>query len=264
MRFPQFLNNVKGLKTARNSNLQERNCMARLIQIGSDKSVDTAVDLLQKGRLIAIPTDTIYGIAADSQNPEAVRALYDLKGRDLSKPIAVCVGSVGDIENWAEINRLPPGLLTDLLPGPVTVLLKRTLVLNPSLNPGIQKIGIRIPQCPFIQKVSLKFGSPIALTSANSSNERSTLLPQEFKHLWSKLDAIFENKIKGTINSSRAGSTIVDLSEPGIFSIVREGSALTSTVQTLLQHNLTSQNEILFREKVCKDKGKSRKRIIDE
>ena len=75
---------------------------------------------------------------------------------------------------WA-INTVPIDLLNELLPGPVTLILRRRDALNPFLNPNNDTVGIRIPDSPFIIELAQKFDNPIALTSANVSNEKSTL-----------------------------------------------------------------------------------------
>lgn len=76
--------------------------------------------------------------------------------------------------SWAKVT-VPSDLLSRLLPGPVTTVFERTPELNPALNPGVPLIGLRIPEHSFVQQLVAKCGSPIALTSANVSQARSTL-----------------------------------------------------------------------------------------
>lgn len=199
----------------------------------SNESVNTAVKLLEKGEVIAVPTDTIYGLAVDSRNCDAIHQLYDIKGRHFEKPVAICVGNVKDISIWGNIADIPQGLLENLLPGPVTVILRRTNATSLKLNPGVNKVGIRVPDSSFVRDIAIKFGFAIALTSANVSNSHSTLNPNEFKSLWPRLGAVFDGGTLSFSDSSRAGSTIVDLSEPGIYKIVRGGCALDNTLSIL-------------------------------
>lgn len=117
-----------------------------------------------------------------------------------------------------------------LLPGPVTVVLKRNNRLSPFLNPGNPLVAIRVPNDDFIQKVARSFNAPIALTSANVSCEPSSLAVSEFQQLWPHLGGIFDG---GLLAGSRKASTIVDLSIPRQFSVLRNGSALDNTVKTL-------------------------------
>lgn len=189
--------------------------------------IQRAVKVLQDGGVIAVPTDTIYGLAALSQNTEAISKIYSIKGRHDEKPIAISVGSVADIAKWSQVS-VPTALLNDLLPGPVTVVFERETNLNPGLNPTTNLVGVRVPDHTFIQELALAANSPLALTSANVSSAQSTLSIQEFQSLWPKLDLIVD---AGVLSDSRAGSTVVDLSQQGQYAIIRPGSALPQTLR---------------------------------
>ncbi|PIK47990.1 hypothetical protein BSL78_15138 [Apostichopus japonicus] len=139
--------------------------------------VNKAVKVLQSGGVIAVPTDTVYGLAALSQNSAAITKIYSIKGRHDEKPIAICVGDVTDISRWSKVS-VPEDLLHDLLPGPVTVIFERDEILNPHLNPATDLVGIRVPDHSFIRRLSSATGSPLALTSANLSSAKSTLSVQ--------------------------------------------------------------------------------------
>lgn len=230
-----FCRNVSRIVRATESKIQ--NDMTNIFHISND-SVSSAVKLLHKGEVIAIPTDTVYGLAADSRNCDAIQQLYNIKGRHFNKPVAICVGNVEDIPIWGNISYLPQGLLENLLPGPVTVILKRTNATSLKLNPGVDKVGIRVPDCSFVRDIVIRFGFAIALTSANISNSHSTLDINEFKSLWPQLGAVFDGGTLSFSDSSRAGSTIIDLSEPGLYKIVRDGSALNNTLSVLKKYSL--------------------------
>ena len=198
-------------------------------------AVERAAQLILEGKVIALPTDTVYGLAAVAQNTQAVEQLYKIKGRNETKPVAICVNSVKSISWWGKVDGLPPGLLDALLPGPVTVVLERTSHLNPALNSDTTKVGIRIPDSEFVHQLCKIVRTPLALTSANASNEPSTLAPEEFQSLWPHLAAVFHCGRIGDSTSLRAGSTVVDLSVPGKYHVVRPGSALART-KTVLKH----------------------------
>lgn len=187
---------------------------------------------MQEEEIIALPSDTLYGLAGDACSKKSVERIYEIKGRDLSKPLAVCVSDVDDVALYATTHHLPRGMLRDLLPGPVTLILPRgeDSPLDRSLNPGIESIGIRIPDSYFIRKVARNFKGALALTSANTSGQKSTVSTEEFKDLWGKCGAVFDG---GDLKEGREGSTIVDLTKEGQFSVVRKGSALVETVSIL-------------------------------
>jgi tRNA threonylcarbamoyl adenosine modification protein (Sua5/YciO/YrdC/YwlC family) len=196
-----------------------------------------AVRALASGHVVAVPTDTLYGLACDASSPEAIRRVYEIKERKLTSPLAVCVADVDAVSLYAATAHLPTGLLSSLLPGAVTLLLPRRENgrLSETLNPGVSSIGIRIPESDFIRGLSRSFGGALALTSANTSSHASTVRVEEFEHLWPHCAFVFD---AGTLPGGRAGSTIVDLSQEGVFKIVRPGSVLQKTRETLATFGL--------------------------
>jgi L-threonylcarbamoyladenylate synthase len=93
-------------------------------ELDNDAAAALAAGALARGLALAVPTDTVYGVAADASSAEAVGRLYDAKGRDAGKPVAVCLGSVADIRHIAHVT-LPEREIGDLLPGPVTLCFRR-------------------------------------------------------------------------------------------------------------------------------------------
>lgn len=198
---------------------------------------EEAVEAIKMGKVIAVPTDTLYGFACDACSLEAVNRIYDIKGRKHTKPLAICVGDVSDINRFAVTDHLPHGLLDSLLPGPVTLVLRRgeSSILEKSLNPGLDSIGVRVPDSNFIRVVARGTGSAMALTSANLSGIRSSVCINDFENLWEHCAYVFDG---GLLPSGRAGSTIVDLSRIGKYKILRSGSALEDCVAILESFSL--------------------------
>ncbi|NXJ68141.1 YRDC protein, partial [Rostratula benghalensis] len=216
----------------------ERRCPA-----GWNEAVSAAAGALQAGGLVALPTDTVYGVACLAQDSGAVRSIYSLKGRNGAKPLAICLGDVERLYRYCQVN-VPEELLRDLLPGPVTLVLKRSEELNKDLNPFTPLVGVRIPNHPFVRELARACPGPLALTSANISCQASTLTVSEFQDLWPQLSLIIDGGPIGDIQSPecRLGSTVVDLSVSGKFTIIRPGCALTSTVKILRQkYSLTQE-----------------------
>lgn len=201
----------------------------------------TGAGILKSGGIIAIPTDTLYGLAADVQNNDAISRLYEIKGRSFNKPVAICVAEIDELQDWAHVT-VPRQLLNDLLPGPVTLVFERRESLNPRLNPGTRLIGIRIPNYNFTRQLARENGGPFALTSANPSSTPSTISPEEFKSLCPLLDGIFDGGKSGMSDSistqlteslERSGSTVIDLSRKGFFQIIRAGIAYDNSIHIL-------------------------------
>lgn len=216
--------------------------MAVHIPIGDPNSEFLAVDLVKSGCVIAVPTDTVYGLACDATNLSSVNKLYSIKCRNEEKPVAICLGDVFQVKTWAQIEHLPLGLLETLLPGPVTLILSCANKLDKSLS-FHGKVGIRIPDYHFIRGLARGLGRPLALTSANLSNEPSSLTINEFKDLWGKVGAVFDGGNLGYDDLKRRASTVVDLSETGVFTIVRRGIAAHKTIATLHKFGLVNKHE---------------------
>lgn len=208
----------------------------------NDKAaVDLASELLMAGKIIALPTDTIYGLACRANDEGAIRELYKIKGRNENKPVAICVSEFEELRHWSKADHLGMELLNAILPGPVTIVLEKSVHLNnPFLNPGVDKIGIRIPDFKFIRDVCRKLKQPMALTSANRSNEKSSLNVHEFKHLWPHLAAVFDfdGGALSKAEDHRAGSTVIDLSLQNKFTIIREGISYERTLRLLKEFNI--------------------------
>jgi tRNA threonylcarbamoyl adenosine modification protein (Sua5/YciO/YrdC/YwlC family) len=183
-------------------------------------------------QVIAIPTDTIYGVAARAQSKAAIAKIYAIKGRDEHKPVAICVPNLAQVSDYGTCT-LDSATLAKLLPGAVTVVFDRTPKLNPDLNPHTTLVGIRVPDHELTKMIVEELGEPLALTSANRSGDPSCVSASEFAALWPQLGAVVDG---GIIEGSRAGSTVVDLSQGGkkVYSIVRDGSAL-DLVETALK-----------------------------
>jgi len=205
----------------------------------NDSNVLFATNVLLSGHVIALPTDTIYGLAVSALNDSAIHKLYELKTRDCCKPIAICVSNVDQMSQWCRIT-VSEELLNDLLPGPVTLVFKRSSNLNKNLNPNHDSIGVRIPDHSFVRQLCGSCG-PLGLTSANISSQSSCLNVDEFQHLWPQLSAVFDGGLLGQSDPKRLGSTVVDLTNEGYFKIIRKGCAFDRTV-SLLQNKYHLKN----------------------
>ncbi|WZZ21742.1 hypothetical protein YC2023_123129 [Brassica napus] len=227
-----------------------------IVHPATEAYAQEAIEAIKSEKVIAVPTDTLYGFACDAWSIgdnlsggnavkgslEAVNRIYEIKGRKLTSPLAICVGDVLDIKRVATTNHLPHGLLDSLLPGPVTLVLQRgeSSILEKSLNPGIDTIGVRVPDSEFIREVSRGSGSVLALTSANLSGDRSSVCVNDFENLWQHCAYVYDG---GLLPSGRAGSTIVDLSKVGKYKIIRPGSAKEATVAILEKYLLEEEED---------------------
>lgn len=106
-------------------------------------NTERAVSALQRGQVIAVPTDTLYGLAADANSTTGIEKIYSIKHRQAFAPLAICIADMADLSKYCCSEHLPEQLLQQLLPGPVTLILDRKAAapLCAELNPGLQTIG---------------------------------------------------------------------------------------------------------------------------
>ncbi len=128
-----------------------------------------AVAVLKRGGLVAVPTETVYGLAADAGSEAAVRAVFAAKGRPADHPVIVHVASADAIDAWAR--DVPPSartLAAKFWPGPLTLVLKRSSHALDVVTGGQDTVGLRCPAHPWAQALLQAFGGALAAPSANS------------------------------------------------------------------------------------------------
>lgn len=119
--------------------------------------------------LIVYPTDTLYGLGADALSEEAVLKVFEAKGREYHKPISIAVSDTDMIHAVAKVDELAERCIEELLPGPVTIILKARSIIPRMLTAGTGRIGIRYPDHEVALEIISRFDSPITATSANLS-----------------------------------------------------------------------------------------------
>ncbi|KAH8257913.1 hypothetical protein KR038_002982 [Drosophila bunnanda] len=214
--------------------------------VADESALQLARHCLLSGQVIGLPTDTVYGLACDANNEQAIQRLYEIKGRDEHKPVAICVHNNAALRRFGQAAHLSDELLTRLLPGPLTIVIERTPALsNRFLNPSTSKIGIRIPDFRFMRELcAVWHEQPLALTSANRSSAPSSLQVSEFRSLWPQLGAVFDAGQIGLTEERRLASTVIDLATPGYYEIVRAGVALKQTVAVMEEFGIRSRKMI--------------------
>lgn len=134
----------------------------------SDEQVDDAVDVLRRGGLVAIPTETVYGLGADASNPDAVRRIFAAKGRPSDHPLIVHIHDADAVARWAHD---PPAVAHQLArafwPGPLTLVLPRAASVPDVVTGGRPTVGLRVPDQPLTLRLLERFGGGVAAPSAN-------------------------------------------------------------------------------------------------
>ena len=172
-------------------------------------AVARAVAALRAGEVVALPTETVYGLAANALDSDAVRRIYEAKGRPSHNPIIVhvCGNEMAQqcVSNWPDLARK----LSDAFwPGPLTMVLPRSPLIPDIVTAGGETVGVRWPQHPFMLAVIRECGFPLAAPSANRSNELS---PTNAEHVRKQLGDRVKLIVDGGQSQVGIESTVVDL-----------------------------------------------------
>lgn len=180
-----------------------------------------AVDILRAGGVLAFPTETFYGLAADAANEKAIEKIFQIKGRGFGNPIALIAGSECHLQGLvAEIHDAARILMRAFWPGPLTLVFKASSRVLPRLTAGTGRIGIRVSSHPIAAGLAEALGGPITATSANRSGAAETVSAEEvLQMLGEDLDAV----IDGGAAPGGMGSTFLDVTAvPPV--VLREGA----------------------------------------
>ncbi|MBO5929162.1 MAG: threonylcarbamoyl-AMP synthase [Clostridia bacterium] len=169
-----------------------------------------AADLLKAGELVAIPTETVYGLAADALNGEAVAAIFAAKGRPADNPLIVHIAAVSEWERL--VSHIPPqalALAEAFWPGPLTMILPKTDLIPNEVSAGLSTVAVRMPSHPIARELIALSGCPLAAPSANRSGIPS---PTEAKRVAEDMDGRIAAVVDGGTCDVGVESTVIDLS----------------------------------------------------
>jgi L-threonylcarbamoyladenylate synthase len=187
---------------------------AEILQTDSPQLFETAVkracDLLRAGEVVALPTETVYGLAANALAPQAVAKIFSIKGRPAHNPVIVHVAGLELARRCArEWPAMAERLAEAFWPGPLTLVLPRAVDIPGIVTAGGSTVGVRWPSHPFIQAVIRRCGFPLAAPSANLSNRVS---PTTARHVQSQLGTRLALIVDGGQCQVGIESTVLDLS----------------------------------------------------
>jgi L-threonylcarbamoyladenylate synthase len=181
----------------------------------STAAVDDAARVLRDGGLVAFPTETVYGLGADAQNPDALHHLYAVKGRPLTHPVIVHLAAHPSCDEllapWAA--QVPPAahaLASACWPGPLTLVVPRSASVRAEVTGGRDTVGLRVPDQPVAQRLLTGFGGGVAAPSANRFGRVS---PTTADHVRADLGGDVDCVLDGGPCRVGVESTVVDCSE---------------------------------------------------
>jgi L-threonylcarbamoyladenylate synthase len=196
-----------------------------------DDLVRAAAQTLADGGLVALPTETVYGLAADASNPDALARVFAVKGRPLGHPLIVHVGNAEDLDRWArEVPPLARTLVEAFWPGPLTVLVPRSAAVPDIVTGGRDTVALRMPDHPLTLAVLGAFGGGVAAPSANRFGHVS---PTTAAHVLADLGDDVDLIVDGGPCGVGVESTIVDCTghQP---EIVRMGGVSVEAIRAVV------------------------------
>ena len=176
-------------------------------------SIDLAAQMLRDGGLVALPTETVYGLGADAGNDRAVARVFDAKGRPSFNPLIIHLSDLEAARAFAHVDDRATKLAEAFWPGPLTMVLplRDDAALSPLVTAGLPSVAIRVPAHPVARALLAAFGGPVAAPSANPSGRIS---PTRAAHVRDGLDGRIDAIIDGGACAVGVESTIIGLTQP--------------------------------------------------
>ena len=183
----------------------------KMTKVVLENQMNEICDVIQKGGIVAFPTETVYGVGIHFDDEEALERLMEAKNRDYSKAITLMVADKKDISQYAYISPQAQKMIDQFMPGMITLIFKKKESVRDSMTNGKSTIGIRIPDSEFVLSLLKKVG-PMLVTSANLSQHSNTTSTQEvLNQLDGRIDLVVDGK-----TSDNIASTVVDVSQDEI------------------------------------------------
>ncbi|MBL8808660.1 MAG: threonylcarbamoyl-AMP synthase [Planctomycetaceae bacterium] len=184
--------------------------MSTHVRIGTD--IDYAAAVLRSGGLVAIPTETVYGLAADATNPKAVAAIFAAKNRPTFDPLIVHLADISQVREY--VCAFPPAaeqLASRYWPGPITLVLPRQSVIPDLVTSGLDGVGVRVPSHPMTLQLLRTCQCPLAAPSANPFGGIS---PTTASHVAAGLGHVVDYILDGGPCTVGVESTVVSFMQP--------------------------------------------------
>lgn len=198
-----------------------------MIKKYKSNEIEKLVEILKNEGVIAVPTDTVYGLCASANSPKVIKKLELVKERLPNKSFPIMCGDTKQIKEIGIVTEKIEKLINTFMPGPITLILKKSERIPNFINKGSSEIGVRMATTEELQKVIELLGVPVFMTSANKSGENPCETIEEIEKKLPGIDAILE----GAISFGQA-STIVDCTSED-FKILREGPIKLEEIEKL-------------------------------
>jgi len=211
--------------------------MAEILSVDWDQAGESRSQMerlrtaLQKGGVIAFPTDTFYGLGADPRNPEALTRIFDIKQRPPDKPLLVLIGSLDELGPLVKnVSDQARQLMDRFWPGPLTLVFTAAPDLPEILTAGTGTLGVRLPAYPWTHRLLEELGQPLTAPSANLSDAAEPHTAGEVAAtLGDTLDLIADG---GPAPGGKPSTVVDTTTDPP--TLIREGAVSRTTLETVL------------------------------
>ncbi len=212
--------------------------------MATDADISHAVETLRRGGLVAFPTETVYGLGADADNPAALARLYAVKGRPADHPVIVHVGAPSQLADWAaDVPEAARRLGEALWPGPLTVVVRRAARVCDAVTGGGDTVGVRVPDQPVALALLRAFGGGVAAPSANRFGQVSPTTADDVRaDLGDDVDLVLDDG-PCTVGVE---STIVDCTGDELV-ILRPGGVTRQRIEKVSGRRVSSRRDGLVR-----------------
>ncbi|MFJ6484564.1 MULTISPECIES: L-threonylcarbamoyladenylate synthase [unclassified Streptomyces] len=195
--------------------------------------IERAADVLRAGGLVALPTETVYGLGADVEDPIAVARIFQVKGRPASHPLIVHIAAADELDAWVEEVPAAARLLAEhFWPGPLTLVLRRGHRVPLEATDGLETVAVRVPDHPVALALLSAFGGGI---TAPSANRFGSVSPTTADHVRAELGDAVDFVLDGGSCQVGVESTIVDVTGETP-SILRPGGVTREDLEAVLGH----------------------------
>lgn len=196
-----------------------------------EEDLQIAAALLRDGQLVAIPTETVYGLAADAKNGEAVASIFKAKGRPADNPLIVHIANMSELSSL--VKAIPPcaeALASAFWPGPLTMIFQKAPHIPNEVTAGLDTVAIRMPSHPVARRLITLSGCALAAPSANRSGIPS---PTEAHRVAEDMDGRIAAIVDGGSCEVGVESTVIDISG-GTVRVLRPGAVTVEMLQSVL------------------------------
>lgn len=210
--------------------------------LSGKEGIERAAELIRRGEVVVFPTETVYGLGANAFDKDAVRKIFEVKGRPMDNPLIVHIADIAQVDELAcEVSEQARKLMRAFMPGAITVIVKKSALIPDEVSAGLSTVGIRFPSHPVAQEFIRACGVPIAAPSANTSTKIS---PTTAEHVYADLYGKVEVILQGGACQVGIESTIVDMSTD-VPTILRPGGITEEMLASVLGEVRTFSGKIV-------------------